>query len=117
MATTSTRQSIVIFSGDVVESDSRIAATNTASPGQTQLITTASGANTITVPTGGSVPTAVTIVPPAGNANTIILKGVTGDTGVSLHLTDPTIVALNASVTTFVLTTGGIITGLRLIWS
>jgi hypothetical protein len=41
----------------------------------------ASGANTITVPTGTS---GFVFVPPAANTNTLQLKGVTGDTGLSL---------------------------------
>ena len=47
----------------------------------------------------------------------ITLKGVSGDTGVALHLTDPSTIALASSVTSFVLTTGGAITGVRLIWT
>ena len=91
-------------------------AANAGSPFQEQLLTTASGANTLTAPTGGSTPVALIIIPPAGNVTALTLKGVTGDTGVVLHLTNPFIVSLAASFTTCVLTTGGIITGLRLVW-
>jgi hypothetical protein len=59
----------------------------------------------------------VTIVPPASNVVTLTLKGVTGDTGVPLHLTDPTSFAFPSTSTTFVLTTNAIMTGLRLFWS
>jgi hypothetical protein len=45
------------------------------------------------------------------------LKGVTGDTGIGLHLTDPSTIALAGSTATFVLTAGNTITGLRLYWS
>ncbi len=59
----------------------------------------------------------MTILPPTGNTQTLTLKGVTGDTGVGLHLTDPTSVALASSFTTCCLTAGGTITGLRIYWS
>lgn len=103
------------FTGQVVVG----AAPNPSAVRPEDLVTLVAGANTITVPTGGSTqPTAVTIVPPAGNTVSLTLKGVTGDTGVSLHLTDPTILAIASSQTTFVLTAGaGGITGLKLYWS
>ena len=93
------------------------AAANTVSPGQTDLVTLASGANTITPPAGGSTPKACTIIPPASNIITITLKGVTGDTGVSLHLTDPSSIALGSPTATFVLTAGAELAGVRLIWT
>lgn len=117
MSTQSSRTVTIVFTGDVVGTQSVVAATNAASPGGVDIITLAGGVNTVTVPTGGTTPTAVTILPPSGNTQTLILKGVTGDTGVGLHLTDPTTIALAASVTTFVLTAGGTVTGLRLYWS
>lgn len=40
---------------------------------------------------GSSVIKGVIIQPPATNAGAITLKGVTGDTGIPLHLTEPTI--------------------------
>lgn len=39
----------------------------------------------------------VLIVPPSGNTGTILLKGVTGDTGVSLHKTEASLVSLFAT--------------------
>lgn len=117
MAITSTRLIQIVFTGDVTGTESINAASNAASQGGVQVITLSSGANTITIPLGGTVPTAVTIVPPTGNQNSITLKGVTGDTGIALHLTDPTSLALASSVTTFVLTAGATITGVRLYYS
>ena len=61
----------------------------------------ASGANTITVPSGA---TAVVIQPPSGNTILVTFKGVSGDTGVALHKTQPSVIALDSSVTSFVLT-------------
>jgi hypothetical protein len=77
----------------------------------------ASGANTITPP-AGSTPVSVTIVPPAGNVITITLKGVTGDTGILLHPTDPTTIALGSPTATFVLTAGSLFaSGVRFYWT
>ena len=117
MATTSTRKTVIQFVGGVVATEVVNAASNTASAGTIEIKTLASGANTITVPTAGTTPTAVTIIPPAGNTTLITLKGVTGDSGVALHATDPTSIALKSTVTSFVLTAASDITGVRLIWS
>jgi hypothetical protein len=117
MSVTATRVSTIVFTGDVSGTESASAASNTSSPGQIEIKTLASGANTITVPTAGTVPAAVTIVPPSANTTSLTLKGVTGDTGVRIHNTDPTVIALDSSVTTFCLTAGASITGVRFIWS
>jgi len=118
MASTSNRTINFTFTGDHVASPIISAAANAASPAGIQApITLASGANTITVPTGGATVTCVTIVKPAGNTQTITFKGITGDTGVALHKTDPDSISLDTTVTSFVLTAGGTITGVTLIWS
>jgi len=117
MAVTSTRTTTIVYSGDVVGTQTVTAASNTVSPGSIEIINLVSGANTITVPTGGSTPTAVTIHPPTANAASITLKGVTGDTGVQLHDTDPSTISLDSTVTTFVLTASAAVTGVRLYWS
>jgi hypothetical protein len=114
MAVKSTRSVSVQFTGDFVGTEELDDAVNTSAPVQSTLTTLSSGANTITVPTGAA---ACTIIPPSTNTNSITLKGVTGDTGVSLHLTDPTTVALGTSVTTFCLTAGATIADVRLLWS
>lgn len=116
MATNATRATTIVYSGDVVGSEILSAAANAASAGSIEIKTLSSGANTITIPTGGTVPTAVVIVPPAGNVVTLTLKGVTGDTGVPLHLTDPTTIAFPSASTTFVLTTNATLTGIRFYW-
>ncbi len=117
MAVTSNRTVSCSFTGDIVLSVAEVAAASTTSPGSITLHTLASGANTITCPAGGSVPKAATIVPPVGNTQTMTLKGVTGDTGIALHLTDPAVLTLATTTTTFCITAGGTITGLRIIWS
>lgn len=117
MAVESNRAISISFTGDVTASFKTSAAVNTDSAGQMQVVTLASGFNTITVPTGGTVPTACTIIKPTGNTTSITLKGVTGDTGIRLHDTDPDTISVNSSVATFGLTAGAQITDVRLIWT
>ncbi len=117
MATTAERKITITYSGDVGGTQEIEAADNDVSPGQIQIVTLASGANTITVPTGGTTPTCCTIMKPSDNTTSITFKGVTGDTGVRLHDTDPDSISINSSVTTFVLTAGAQIVGVRLVWS
>lgn len=117
MTVASTRSVSVSFTGDLEASTKHEAAANAASPGQVQIVTLASGANTITVPSGGSTPTCCTIVKPSTNTTSITLKGVTGDTGVALHLTDPDSISIGTAVTSFCLTAGAQIIGVRLVWT
>lgn len=116
MATTATRVLTITYTGDVTGTETISAASNASSPGQIQIISLVSGNNTITVPTAGTVPTACTIVPPSNNANTLILKGVAGDTGITILKTDPTTIALDPGVTTFVVNAAGT-TNTRFVWS
>jgi hypothetical protein len=67
-----------------------------------------SGANTITVP---SWAVGVLIQPPSGNTQTLTLKGVTGDTGVAISETGPTLLSFTTPPSTFVVTAGGATTG------
>lgn len=117
MAATSTRKTTIVFTGDVTGTYLLEAATNTDAAASIEVKTLDSGANTITVPTAGTVPTSCTIVPPSNNDTSITLKGVTGDTGVRIHNTDPTTIAIDDSVTTFCLTAAAEITGVRLFWT
>jgi len=104
----------VNFSGAITYGQQFDAAANTLSPASNEIKDLASGANTIDVPSDA---TGVTLIPPTGNAVAITLKGISGDTGIALHLTNPTFISLGSSVTSFVLTTGDVIDGFRLIWS
>jgi hypothetical protein len=118
MAVTSARSIVLQSSGDFVAANTYAAANNTASPCKVEIVTLASGANTVVLPSGGTTSKAVTIVMPSSNSTvTITLKGVTGDTGVVLHKTDPTSIALNSPITTFVLTASAELVGVTLIWS
>jgi hypothetical protein len=79
--------------------------------------TLSAGDNTITVPTGGSTVKGACILPPAGNAQAITLKGVGGDTGVALSKLDPTSLSFETAPANFILNAGGTITGLRIVWT
>lgn len=117
MSVSATRSISIVYTGDVAGTETINAATNAASPGSVEIKTLSSGANTITVPTGGSTVTCCTILPPTGNTVLITLKGVSGDTGIPIHKTDPTSVAIDSTCSTFVLNAASGITGVRLYWS
>lgn len=114
---TARRRTLITYSGDVDGEQQLDAADNTDSPAVVELKTLSSGNNTITVPTAGTVPTCCTIVPPADNEVAITLKGVNGDTGIRIHDTDHTDLALDDSVTSFILNAADVVTGVRLYWS
>lgn len=114
MAVTSKRIIVIDFAGDVVGTEQYPATDNTSSPGAITIQTLASGFNSISVINGAK---AVTILPPSGNTTSIILKGITGDTGIRIHNTDPTTIALDSSAATIGLTAGASITGVRFIWT
>jgi len=118
MAVTATRSTTIVFTGDVTGTETLSAGSNAASPGSVTVQTLASGFNTITVPsTSGVTVVACTIVPPTGNTTAITLKGITGDTGVRLHNTDPSTITIHSDVTAIGLTAGASITGVRFFWS
>ena len=113
MAVTSQRIVINKFTGDYTADSYANAADNAASPGDIDVVTLSAGFNSITPPAGAK---AVTILFPAGNTVLVTLKGIAADTGVALHLTDPTSIGLN-SVAAFGLNAVAQLVGLRLIWS
>ena len=87
---------------------------NVNSPLYSQYINLASGVNTITVPTvaGGVIAT-----PPPSNADTITLKGVSGDTGIAVSKIGSCLLTFDTTpVASFVLTTNGIINAYELFW-
>ena len=112
MATTSQRTVTVQFAGDQSGSETVQAAPNTASPGGIVPQALASGNNTITPPAGA---TACTIQKPFGNTVALTLKGVNGDTGIALHLTDPDTISLAGAIS-FVINAASGVT-VHLIWS
>lgn len=120
MAAASTRSVVISFTGDIQYSQSFPAAGNATAPGDIDVITLAAGNNTISVPNIAALAVAkgCTIVPPSGNANTLTLKGVAGDTGIPLHKTDPTSITFDTPpAASFVLNAGAQIDGVRLIWT
>lgn len=118
MSVTSTRTITVDFSGDITVSVIQSALENEISPAMEVLQSLVMGANTITAPVvSGLVVTALTIIPPAGNVIGLTLKGVTGDSGISLHLTDPTSIALDPSFISLVIEAASAVVGIRFIWS
>lgn len=118
MAVKSSRTIQVQFSGDITQQLAQSALDNAVSPGMDVLQSLVLGANTITAPVvSGVVITGLLIIPPAGNTNLMILKGVTGDTGVKLHLTDPTSLSLDSTFVSLVINAAAAIVGVRFIWS
>jgi len=118
MSTTSSKTIQIQFSGDIAFNEPFSSLDNASSPAKTDLVTLAIGANTITAPVvTGIVVTGLLIIPPAANINLITLKGITGDTGVALHKTDPTSLALDTTFVSLVLTVTVQVVGVRLVWS
>lgn len=118
MSVTSSRTIQIQLSGDITAGINQSALDNASSPGEPVIQTLLVGANTITAPVvTGLVVTGLTIIPPAGNVNLITLKGITGDTGIALHKTDPTSIALDSTFVSLVLTVTVQINGVRLIWT
>lgn len=118
MAVNAARTVTINLTGDVIADKIYSAAENAVSPGSITIHELAAGNNTITVPTATGVTVkGATIIPPAANTEDIILKGVAGDTGVTLSRTDPTSIAFETAPTDFVLNASGTISGLRIIWT
>ncbi len=114
MAVTADLSFVLRLTGDVESSDIFSFVQSIVSPGQLQVVDLASGDNTITIPTGGSsVPVALIIIPPAGNTETLTLKGDAGDTGVAIKPTDPCCISLPSGASNPILNAGGIVTGIR----
>jgi hypothetical protein len=118
MSVTSSRTIQIQFSGDVTTEIIQSALDNALSPCQIDVLSLILGDNTITAPAiSGLIITGLLIIPPAGNVNLLTLKGVAGDTGVSLHLTDPTSLALDITFVSLVLTAAAATVGVRFVWT
>lgn len=118
MAVNAARSIAINLTGDVILNNIYAAAANAVSPGSTTIHALTTGNNTIVIPlaTGFTVKGA-TIVPPSTNTQSIVLKGANTDTGVTLSKTDPTSIAFETAPVNFVLTVGGNIDGLRIVWT
>jgi len=90
----------------------------TDSPCYQQIVTLASGNNTISVPDVEDFTVhGLAIVPPTANEVEPVLKGVNGDTGVSLSSTQVSVVQLGATPpASIVLNVSEEVAGFRLIW-
>lgn len=76
------------------------------------VVTLSSGANTITPPTGATIAVifganATNPQPNPLSTATLTLKGVTGDTGISISATYPTVLSFGTLPATFVITASG----------
>lgn len=112
MTITAVTTTKVTYSGDEATDGTGLSSSNTNSnaPGAGAFRQAlASGFNTITLPTGFTI-NGVDVIPPAGNTTSMTLKGVTGDTGIPIHLTAVTRLGLPSGATTFGITTGAIMT-------
>lgn len=92
---------------------------NAHSPATAQLLTLASGANTISATNCPAIASAggVVLVPPSGNTIAVTLKGISGDTGIALSLTAPTFLSFAVvPPTSFVLNAGSQLTGYKFVW-
>lgn len=81
----------------------------TAGVDQSSVVTLSSGANTITPPTGATIAVifganATNPAPNPLSTATLTLKGVTGDTGISLSAAYPTVVSFGTLPATFCIT-------------
>lgn len=103
MAVSATRKVVIAFGDDFAADLEFKALTNIDSPGAIWNSLLEIGPNTILIPTGENVVKAVTIIPPDDNISILTLKGIAGDTGLVLHLTDPTSIALAEGILGFVL--------------
>lgn len=116
MSVTSNHSFLIQYSGDIQLSDTFLGLSNSASPGQQEIKDFNTGANTIQPPVAGlSTVTGVLIIPPAANTQTLILKGNSGDIGVTIAKTEPTYIALG-NANSFVINASGIVAGVRFIW-
>lgn len=88
---------------------------NASSPGLADLVTTSgTTAQALTVPTNTLF---VMFVPPAGNTTEIRVSGTGGGaTGILLHPTNPTILALPSSSPEVTIRTGATITNIQVYW-
>lgn len=118
MSITSSRNIQIQLSGDVTTEIIQSALDNDNSPGVIEIESLSLGDNTLTAPiVSGLVVTGLTIIPPAGNVNLMILKGDVGDVGIPMHLTDPTSLSLDTTFISLVINSAAAIVGVRFIWT
>jgi hypothetical protein len=104
MAVNSTTTVGVTLTGDIAGTLTIPLSTNGTSPGQRQQVVLAAGNNTLTPPSGTLK---AVIIPPTGSTNGKTLKGVAGDTGIPMSLTEPTVLSFPAGAGAFVINSVG----------
>lgn len=114
MAVTGTYAIGIEFEGSVTYEQEFSSAANSQSPGVIDTVDLSSGANTITKPTNA---VSCTIIPPDNNTTALTLKGVSGDTGILLHTTNPALVSLASGQASFVINAAASVSGVRFIWT
>lgn len=84
----------------------------TSTGGSIQHVNLATGSNSISIPSGSE---GIIFVPPSTNTAALTLKGVTGDTGILLHATNPSIIAVSSSTTVCVVSAATIVSNCQVI--
>jgi hypothetical protein len=112
MSVTSARSIIIENTGDVEYSQTFEAAANASASGQNQIVALSTGNNAVSIPTSA---VAVTIIMPDANTVQVTLKGVNGDTGIPLHLTQPSSLSIGSGAA-IVLSAASAV-NVRLIWT
>lgn len=84
----------------------------TSTAGTIRDLNLATGSNSVTIPSGSE---GIIFVPPSTNTVALTLKGVTGDTGVLLHATNPSIIAVSSSTTVCVISAATIVSNCQVI--
>ena len=85
---------------------------NTLSPVQQEILVTAVGDNTVTVPTN-AVGVALTIGAPTSGTATVRLKGVTGDTSIRLQADSLSVWTFDSAPASFIINTDVALLGTR----
>ena len=113
MSVTSNRSVVINWTSDVEYTQEFPAAVSPLGSGVMQLVTVTT-ALTVTVPTNA---VGVMIIPPVSNTTALTIKGIAGDTGIGIHLTDPTSLGLSTTQTTIILAAATTTSNVRLIFS
>lgn len=119
MSVSATRVLTIVYSGDVVGTETIQATANSTSPGSITYHSLTTNTNAIAVPSGAAINVkAATIVPPTANTQTLTLKGTTADTGMAISPSEPTSIAFGTTAPSNIyLNAGGVVDGLRIFWT
>ena len=84
--------------------------------GEAEYLDLANGNNTITRPTSPRAATGVIIIPPSGNTNALSIRGVAGDTGLSISPNRAFWWPMGTPPTNFVINSTGATNGVLFVW-